>query len=155
MLHEDTHTNTQARHTVIDTNRYHCSLHTTSLRYRQLRTIGGNRDRGYLAPHLWRGASDVWLQQSGESGGRTDLEPADDVGIESQQVFIRFSKFSHYVGLLPFNENKKKNQRESILLPFLTDIRKRSALKVPKVSRSFQAIKNSTLCDFRLPPRSK
>jgi len=27
MLHEDTHTNTQTRHTVIDTNRYHCSLY--------------------------------------------------------------------------------------------------------------------------------
>jgi len=49
----------------------------------------------------------VWLQQSGESGGRTDLEPADVVGIESLQVFIRFTIFSHYVGLLPFNENKK------------------------------------------------
>ena len=64
MLHEDTHTNTQTRHTVIDTNRYHCSLHnTTSLGYRQLRTVIGNRDLGVPCATLVVGASDVWLQQ--------------------------------------------------------------------------------------------
>ena len=81
----------------------------------------------------------MWLQYSGESDKRTDLEPADAVGIKSLQVFVRFSKFSHYVGLLPFNENKKK-QGESTLLSFRTDIGKRGVLKVPKASPSFLTI---------------
>jgi hypothetical protein len=59
-IHKHTHTHDTP---LIDTNRYHCSLHnTTSLRHEQLQTVGGNRDHGYLALHLWRGPSDVWLQ---------------------------------------------------------------------------------------------
>ena len=36
----------------------------------------------------------MWLQESGESGGQTDLERADDDGIVSAQFFfVRFSDF--------------------------------------------------------------
>lgn len=63
MLHEDTHTLTHKHDTLLLTQTV-TTVHCTRLAFatgsyklsEEIETLG------YLAPHWWRGASDVWLQ---------------------------------------------------------------------------------------------